>query len=113
MREPAQASSGVTYERPAILQWLEHRRVDPVTHVALKVGLVLVSMPPHMLCTYIAAPHLSTRAAQSGAGGVGQGMVDPTRKSLGHQHAPACAPRSSIRSPDRPQSLCRWHAAVF
>ncbi|EFJ52638.1 hypothetical protein VOLCADRAFT_102616 [Volvox carteri f. nagariensis] len=36
MREPAQASSGVTYERPAIVQWLDHRRVDPVTHVPLK-----------------------------------------------------------------------------
>ncbi|KXZ41998.1 hypothetical protein GPECTOR_227g505 [Gonium pectorale] len=36
MREPAQASSGVTYERPAIMQWLEQRRVDPVTHVPLK-----------------------------------------------------------------------------
>ncbi|KAJ9518802.1 hypothetical protein QJQ45_026087 [Haematococcus lacustris] len=36
MREPTQASSGVTYERHAIFQWLHIHRVDPVTHVPLK-----------------------------------------------------------------------------
>ena len=34
MREPAQASSGVTYERSAIFQWLSVHRVDPVTQVS-------------------------------------------------------------------------------
>lgn len=36
MREPTQASSGVTYERTAIFQWLQLHRVDPVTHCPLK-----------------------------------------------------------------------------
>lgn len=36
MREPTQASSGVTYERSAIFHWLQLHRVDPVTHVPLK-----------------------------------------------------------------------------
>lgn len=36
MKEPTQASSGVTYERSAIFQWLHIHRVDPVTHVPLK-----------------------------------------------------------------------------
>lgn len=33
MQEPAQASSGVTYEKSAIFQWLSVHRVDPVTQV--------------------------------------------------------------------------------
>eukprot|EP00798_Chlamydomonas_sp_ICE-L_P030247 gene30247-35231_t len=36
MREPTSASSGITYERHAIFQWLARHRVDPVTHVPLK-----------------------------------------------------------------------------
>lgn len=36
MREPTQASSGVTYDRHAIFQWLQIHRVDPVTHVPIK-----------------------------------------------------------------------------
>ncbi|MEW5299957.1 MAG: hypothetical protein WDW36_002925 [Sanguina aurantia] len=36
MREPTQASSGVTYERTAIFKWLDHHRVDPVCHVSVK-----------------------------------------------------------------------------
>ena len=36
MREPTSASSGITYERHAIFQWLQLHRVDPVSHVPLK-----------------------------------------------------------------------------
>jgi len=44
MREPAQASSGVTYEKNAIFQWLAVHRVDPVTQVDRRV-CVCVFMP--------------------------------------------------------------------
>ncbi|KAI8472927.1 MAG: hypothetical protein J3K34DRAFT_519304 [Monoraphidium minutum] len=36
MREPTQATSGITYERTAIVQWLENSRFDPVTHAPLR-----------------------------------------------------------------------------
>jgi hypothetical protein len=36
MREPTQATSGITYERTAIVQWLETSRFDPVTHAPLR-----------------------------------------------------------------------------
>lgn len=36
MYEPTQATSGQTYERSAITQWLQHHRLDPVTHTPLR-----------------------------------------------------------------------------
>ena len=36
MREPTAASSGLTYERAAILQWLHLHRVDPISKQPMK-----------------------------------------------------------------------------
>jgi hypothetical protein len=36
MHEPTQSTSGITFERLAITQWLEAHRHDPVTHAPLR-----------------------------------------------------------------------------
>lgn len=36
MREPAQSTSGITFERFAIMQWLSTHRHDPITQAAAR-----------------------------------------------------------------------------
>lgn len=65
MKEPTQASSGVTYERSAIFQWLHIHRVDPVTHVPLKRHRLTPNLNLRHMIEDWADARVSERRAQS------------------------------------------------
>jgi hypothetical protein len=67
MREPTQASSGVTYERHAIFQWLHIHRVDPVTHVPLKRHRLTPNLNLRQMIEDWAGKCISERAAAEAA----------------------------------------------
>jgi hypothetical protein len=67
MREPTQASSGVTYERHAIFQWLHIHRVDPVTHVPLKRHRLTPNLNLRQMIEDWASKCIAERAAAEAA----------------------------------------------
>ncbi|GBF99252.1 hypothetical protein Rsub_11777 [Raphidocelis subcapitata] len=69
MREPTQATSGITYERTAIMQWLEGSRFDPVTHAPLRRR----HLSPNLTLRVLMEPWLRDQTDELRARGAGGG----------------------------------------
>lgn len=75
MKEPTQASSGVTYERSAIFQWLHIHRVDPVTHVPLKRHRLTPNLNLRQMIEDWVVKETAARAASKQGQGSGEGAA--------------------------------------
>ena len=85
MREPAVTPAGITYERSALMQWLDHQHVEPSTKRRLKRSHVVPNLTLRAMIEDWLQHERDVRAgkASSGAGFVGTNRTGPGSRSSG------------------------------
>ena len=74
MREPAVTPAGITYERSALMQWLDHQHVEPSTKRRLKRSHVVPNLTLRAMIEDWLQHERDVRSGKSGGGG----GVDPS-----------------------------------
>lgn len=70
MREPAVTPAGITYERSALMQWLDHQHVEPSTKRRLKRSHVVPNLTLRAMIEDWLQHERDVRSGKSGGGGV-------------------------------------------
>jgi hypothetical protein len=69
MREPAVTPAGITYERSALMQWLDHQHVEPSTKRRLKRSHVVPNLTLRAMIEDWLQHERDVRSGKSGGGG--------------------------------------------
>ena len=83
MREPAVTPAGITYERSALMQWLDHQHVEPSTKRRLKRSHVVPNLTLRAMIEDWLQHERDVRAGKQNAGGAGEGPGSSSATRVG------------------------------